>query len=188
MQSPPEPSITEPRVSFTLRRLLPESSVPNRQKAPPVVHPNQHASSSPSLGTHDGILVLTDSIGSLTRVHMFSGVEGHRCIKKDSKQLVNIFQFESEFKYRKMVVISCGVNDMSCYGLRGRELADKIGPRLEAVCRNHPGTTFIFNSVLYTRHSWLNRDIDILNGLMFDLSICVNNFNFRTSMFNFGAF
>ena len=80
-----------------------------------------------------------------------------------------------------MVVISCGVNDLSCYGLWGQELADKVCPLLDKVCRKHQSTTFIFNSVLYTRHSWLNNEIDILNSRMFDLSLHVHNFLFFDS-------
>ncbi len=92
-----------------------------------------------------------------------------------------MFQYESEFKYRNIVLISCGVNDLSSYGMRGRELANKVCPQLLETCRKHPSTTFIFNSILYTRHGWLNDEIDVLNNIMFDLSIMTQNFNFFDS-------
>ena len=70
---------------------------------------------------------------------------------------------------------------MSCYGLRGHVLADIICPRISEAAQNHPNTTFVFNSVLYTRHSWLNGEIDVLNKLMFELSLVTRNFVFFDS-------
>ena len=39
-----EPNVTNPRISFTFRKLLPESDVPKRPKAPPVIHPDEYQS------------------------------------------------------------------------------------------------------------------------------------------------
>ena len=96
--------------------------------------------------------------------------------------------FGPEFKYRSVVVFSCGVNDLSCYGLRftslvirGHVLADIICPKISEAAQNHQNTTFVFNSMLYTRHSWLNGEIDVLNKLMFELSLVTRNFVFFNS-------
>ena len=70
---------------------------------------------------------------------------------------------------------------MSCYGLRGHVLADLVCARLAESCRRHPGTVFIFNSVLYTRINWLNAEIDTFNQHMLELSLQVPNLIFFDS-------
>ena len=178
----PDASIEEPRVSFTFRRLLPESDIPTPPRAPPITHPDEYRSKkSPPHATHHGILLLTDSILSPTPEHIFDKIKDHRCIKKVNKRLVDIFGFEPEFRYRKTVVISCGVNDLSCYGLRAHSLADIVCARLAASCRQHHGTTFIYNSMLYTGHGWLNDEIEEFNRIMFELSLEVPNLFFFDS-------
>ena len=184
----PDPSVSEPRISFTFRRLIPEAEVPRRERPPPITRPGQHRPPPPQPqrpvtqpGTHGGILLLTDSILAPVPEQIFNRVQGHRCIKKQNKQLINIFNFEGEFSYRDVVVFSCGVNDLSRYGIRGQELSDRIAYRLLDCCHRNPGTTFVFNSVLYTRHDWLNEEIDILNRNMFELSVDCQNLLFFDS-------
>ena len=179
---PADPTVTNPRISFTFRKLIPESEVPKPTPAPPICHPDEYVSpQSPPRGTHAGILLLTDSILSHTPEHIFDKIPGHRLIKKVNKRLTDVMAFEPEFRYRNMVVFSCGVNDLSCYGLRGHVLADIMCPRIAEAAKNHPNTTFVFNSLLYTRHSWLNEEIDVLNKLMFELSLVTRNFVFFDS-------
>ena len=96
-------------------------------------------------------------------------------------QLVNVLDYQAEFRYREVVVISCGVNDLSRYGLSGRQLADRICRRLIDICQRHPNTTFVFNSILYTRHEWLNDQIDIFNNAMFEASVSCPNLLFFDS-------
>ena len=177
-----EPHITASRVSFTFRKLVPEADIPRRPRAPPIVHPDEYQSpSSPPRGSHQGVLLLTDSILAGTPEFLFDKIDGFRCIKKINKRLTDIFNFEPEFRYRKTVVISGGVNDLSCYGLRAHVLADLVCNRLIKTCQNLPNTTFIFNSILYTGHSWLNEEIDEFNRIMFDLSLRVPNLFFFDS-------
>ena len=179
---PADSSTNRPRISFTFRKLVPESDAPKRPQAPPICHPDKYAfPNSPPHGTHNGILLLTDSILSQTPDHIFDRIPGHRLIKKENKRLVDVTSFEPEFKYRRAVVFSCGVNDLSCYGYRGDVLVDLMGPRIADSCRNYPNTSFIFNSILYTRHEWLNNEIDTTNKLMFELSLTLPNFYFFDS-------
>lgn len=179
---PATPTATNSRISFTFRKLIPESEVPRPPRAPPICHPDQYVSpQSPPRGTHAGILLLTDSILSNTPEFIFDKIPGHRLIKKVNKRLTDIMAFEPEFKYRKTVIFSGGVNDLSCYGLRGHVLADLICPKISNAAKNNPNTTFVFNSVLYTRHQWLNNEIDTLNRAMFELSLETKNFVFFDS-------
>ena len=172
----PEPNVTNPRISFTFRKMLKETEVPKRSKAQPIVHPDDYQSpDSPPRGSHQGILLLTDSILAGTPEFIFDKIEGFRCIKKINKRLTDIFNFEPEFRYRKAVVFSAGVNNLSCYGLRAHVLADLICNRLEKTCCKNSNTTFVYNSMLYTGHSWLNQEIDEFNKIMFDLSLRVPN-------------
>jgi alkylated DNA repair dioxygenase AlkB len=179
----PDESVTTPRISFTFRRLIPLSELPSRPRAPPITHPDHYSSpNSPPRGTHERVLLLTDSILASTPTHIFDKVESHRCIKKVNKRLVDIFGFEHEFRFTSTVIISCGVNDLACYGLRAHVLADMVTGKLADTCRRHPGTTFIYNSVLHTRyHRWLNNEIDAFNRIMFELSFHVPNLKFFDS-------
>ena len=178
----PDPNIQDPRISFTFRKLIPEDDVPKRPKAPPIVHPDDYQSpKSPPRGSHQGILLLTDSILAGTPEFIFDKIAGFRCIKKMNKRLTDIFNFEPEFRYRKTVIISAGVNDLSCHGLRAHVLADLICNRLEKTCRKYPKTTFVYNSMLYTGHFWLNQEIEEFNKIMFNLSLRVPNLFFFDS-------
>ena len=175
-------AISDPRISFTFRHLIPESELPKRPRAPPIQHPDLFRSpNSLPQGTHERVLFLTDSILAGTPPHIFNRVDKHRCIKKINKRLVDIFNFEPEFRYTSTVIISCGVNDLSCYGLRSHVLADLVASRLANTCRKHSSTTFVFNSLLHTRIHWLNREIDSFNRIMFELSFQVPNLKFFDS-------
>ena len=173
---PVDPAATGPRISFTFRKLKSESDMPKRPQAPPICHPDKYSGPrTQPQGTHSGILLLTDSILSQTPEHIFNRIPGHRLIKKENKCLVDIMSFEPEFKYRKAVVFSCGVNDLSCYGFRGHTLSGVMGPKIADACKKHSSTSFIFNSILYTRHDWLNSEIDTMNMAMFELSMTLPN-------------
>ena len=79
------------------------------------------------------------------------------------------------------VVLSAGVNDLSCYGLRAHVLADMVVNRLRDTCRKHMKTEFIYNSILHTTHDWLNVEIDIFNKIMYELSFNIPNLLFFDS-------
>ena len=175
---------TEPRISFGFRRLRPKSAIPSRSPAPPVTHPDNYRSpNTVPAGTHERCLLLTDSILSSTPVSIFNRVQNLRCIKKDNKRLVNIFNFEPEFSICNTVIISAGVNDLSCYGLRANVLADLVCERLRRTCRMHPHTKFIFNSILnvHNKHDWLNHEINVFNSIMHELSRGIPNMAFFDS-------
>ena len=89
--------------------------------------------------------------------------------------------FGPDFRFSDFVVISCGINDMSRYGKTSHVLADMILTRLSDCCARHPDTVFIFNSVLHTKHAWLNNEVDTLNRYMFELSMRVPNLRFFDS-------
>ena len=175
---------SEPRISFGFRRLKHEASAPRRPPAPPITRPEAYRSpNSIPTGTHERCLLLTDSILSSAPTSIFSQISNLRCIKKSNKRLVDIFNFEPEFAITNTVIISAGVNDLSCYGLTARTLADIVCNRLRHTCRKHPGTKFMFNSVLnvHNKHDWLNKEIDTFNGFMYELSLSVPNLAFFDS-------
>ena len=89
-----------------------------------------------------------------------------------------MFNFEPEFKYTDVVVISCGVNDLSRYGRRSEVLADLVTRRLKETCAKHKKTTFVFTSLLSTSFGWLNRAIGSFNTIMFELAATVPNLKF----------
>lgn len=177
-------SVSEPRISFTFRRLLPHDRRPVKPRVPPIAPPKPPKlpqSIAPTGGTHSRILFLTDSVLSKTPTHLFGRVEGHKCIKKENYELKNIFNFSPEFGYSNYVVISCGVNDLSRYGCRAHTLADLVCKRLRHACQKYKNTIFIFNSLVSTSFSWLNREIGEFNNIMFDMACEVENLYFFDS-------
>ena len=80
-----------------------------------------------------------------------------------------------------MVVISCGLNDLSRYNKRAHVLADLVTRRFDECCRNNPNTTFVFNSILLTSYDWLNEEITEFNRIMFELSFQHSNMIFFDS-------
>ena len=118
-----------------------------------------------------------------TPERLFNGVGqgNYRCIKKMNYELADILNFEPEFRYSDVVVISCGVNDLARYGRRSHVLADLVTSRFTECCENNRETTFMFTSILSTSHEWLNSAIGDFNRIMFELSIKIPNFLFFDS-------
>ena len=175
---------TEPRISFGFRRLKPTNSVPKRAPAPPITRPDMYSPlSTIPTGTHERCLLLTDSILSAAPTSIFNRAENVRCIKKSAKRLVDVFDFEPEFGITNTVIISAGVNDLSCHGLSARALADTVCSRLRNSCQKYRGTRFIFNSVLnvHNKHGWLNHEIDTFNELMHRFCLTIPNMAFFDS-------
>ena len=179
-----DPTITAPRISFTFRELIdPVPKVPAPViEQPPVVEPREVK----VMGSKHRILFLTDSVLNSTPEYIFDRVENHRCIRKKNFYLTDIFNFEPEFRYSKFVILSGGVNDMSTNHngrppMTAHALADYMSNRLRECCDKNSDTTFIFNSVLHTKHSWLNDEIDNLNNIIFELSCTIPNLRFFDS-------
>ena len=79
----------------------------------------------------------------------------------------DVHLFENEFSYTDFVFISAGVNDLSRYGWNGASLSQYF----KNLLKKYPKTQFIFNSVLLTNRSWLNKDIEKLNNELFHFSL-----------------
>lgn len=182
-------TVTEPRLSFTFRYICePIPKVP----APALEKPVKKAkldllSDIPATKGKERILFLHDSILNSAPEHIFGKVPNHRCVKKQNYYLTDIFKFSSEFKYSSFVIISCGVNDLSTrYGDRlpmsGQELFDFVSKRISRTCELNPNTTFVFNSLIHTRHAWLNNEINIVNNLIFRLICTIPNMRFFDSL------
>ena len=178
-------TITAPRVSFTFRRLrdsvTQNSTIP--QQVPPIKPPTP-VKPTIACGTHRRILFLTDSVLKNTPEFIFNNIGGndnYRCIKKVNYQLADVLNFEPEFRYSDIVIISCGVNDLARYGKRPEVLADLVIRRLKECCEKHKHTSFIFTSILSTNHQWLNNAIGRFNKFMSDLANEVSNMSFFDS-------
>ena len=176
----PDPLATQPRISFTLRHMDPSREPPISPAIPPIEQPKPDLPIIDS-GSHKRVLFLTDSVLSSTPPHLFNRIQGHRCVKKTNYQLADIFGFEPEFQYSDMVVISCGLNDLSRYGKRAHVLADLVTRRFGECCRKNPNTTFVFNSILLTSYGWLNEEITEFNRIIFELSFQHSNMIFFDS-------
>lgn len=176
-----EPDVKEPRVSFTIRKLTSEDTTAlsshEQSHIPPIAPPPVQAKTRTSR-----VLLITDSLHKATPEHVFEKVPDVTCVKKECYELTNIFQFEPDFKFAQTVIMSCGVNDLSRYGKTANSLADLVCRRLEESCNEHRKTNFVFNSLVYSKDKeWLNREIDVFNEYMFELSMRIPNLSFYDS-------
>ena len=175
-----EPNVTDPRVSFTVRKLSPENetrSSQQRSSIPPIAPPATETQKRTSR-----VLLLTDSVHKSTPENLFEQVAQHTCVKKECYELTDVFKFENNFEHARTVILSCGVNDLSRYGKSANTLADLVCHKLDNGCRKHINTNFIFNSITHSRDkAWLNREIDTFNHHMYELSRRVPNLSFFDS-------
>ena len=105
-------------------------------------------------------IFITDPVFNLKNtpeaiINRLGGGNQYRCIKKVNYQHADIFNFEPEFKYSDLVIISCGVNDLARYGKRPEVLADLVTRRLKKCCSKHRSTNFVFTSILSKAHDSL---------------------------------
>ncbi len=175
---PLTPSVTAPRVSLTFRKLIPPSN------PPPRVHPIQkptrsRPSTAASQPPAERVLLLTDSIHNSLPVELFP--DNIHCVKKDLFQLCDIDQHEYLFPHHKYVIVSSGINDLSRYNHDACSLLRNIFDKILHFCRKYPETTFIFNSLLSTKFSWLTPESTKVNRAMFDMSMRITNLWFFDS-------
>lgn len=164
---PPDPSCKLPRLSFTFRRLVPHPRPTPKPAIPPIAEVvTPHNTHSPN----KRVLLLTDSVNIGLKTQLFRDT-GLTCIKKPLFELSRIDDFEHEFLYTDYVVISSGINDISRYGHSSESIAALISGKLRLWVNKYPNTVFIFNSLLYTRFSWLNKRVSCVNRSLFHLSL-----------------
>jgi hypothetical protein len=173
-------SVTGQRISFTFRRLCdPVAQAPDPHVPP--ISPPQPVRPRIAHGTHRRVLFLTDFVLKHTPESIFNRLGGdnkYRCVKKINYELKDIFNFEPEFQYSDIVVISCGINDLARHGKRSEVLADLVMERFRKCCAKHKNTSFVFTSLLSTKHEWLNRAVGSFNRYMYELAAEVPNLTF----------
>ncbi len=176
-----EPDAKGCRISLTFRKLITSTPPSNSQQDSPIpARATPAPPPQPSRPTR--VLLLTDSILASTPVHLFENIPNHICIKRKEYQFANLDQYQSEFEYTDVVILSMGINDLSRYGHTARTLADCIAPRLKHYSHRYPDTKFVINSVLLTRDiKWCNKEVHIFNQIMFELSRDTRNLSFFDS-------
>lgn len=171
-----EPEVTGSRISFTFRQLIDAPKVA-KSDIPPIA-PNVPK----PVDKQTRVLFLTDSVLSSTPNFIFNTLPNHVCIKKLNFQLTDVHSFRDEFDYTDVVIVSCGVNDLSRYGHTANSLADVVCRRFKQYSEQFPNTKFIFNTILLSRdHKWLNTEIISFNKYMYDLSRRTPNLYFFNS-------
>ena len=163
-----DPAVSTSRVSFTIRRLVAISPEETKQDIPPITPPSPPTQDK----KQKRVLLITDSVHSSMPTFLFDSISDHVCIKKVNYKLTDLDPgFSGEFAYTDIVIVSCGVNDLSRYGHTANSLADIMCKLFKQYSFRYPNTKFIFNSLLLTRdHKWLNTEIKSFNRYMFDLS------------------
>ena len=170
----PEPLEDKPRISLTFRHIpnpaqntVNDPPARNTEPVPLPEHPKR-------------VLFLTDSILSGTPPHIISP-DNHITVKKVNYQLEHVFNFEPEFGVSDQVIISAGVNDLHKFNHSAESLADTVARRLRNTCGAHPGTKFVFNSLLLTKFEWLNKEILRFNNYMYETCAGVDNLSYFDS-------
>ena len=165
-----------PRMSLTFRRHT--AALPKPQP-PPSIHrplptetqdPDPCSTSKPS---PKRVLFLTDSIIMNFPIDLFPDNVG--CIKKVNFELFNIDKYEHEFSYTDVVVINCGINDLTRHDFTARKLLDFIIPKLNKYTLKYPNVMFIINSLLYTVDPYFNGQISTYNRELFKFSVYNDN-------------
>ena len=103
-------------------------------------------------------------------------------MKRTCPQVANFDHFSSDFAVSDYVIISTGINDISCYNHTAKSLYDLVRPKIVNSCKTFKSTTFIFNSLIHTRHAWLNSEVDYFNSLIFGLTCELENFKLFDSL------
>ena len=171
------PSIREARVSFTFRHTIDPSPKP---PAPPM------EMSAPPRSHKRKILFLTDSVLYSTPEFLFGRIRNHRCIKQRNYYLTDIARYEEEFRHSRIVLLSMGINDLSTSSegrpqLSGEELGVWASRKLRLFCQKYQNTSFSVSSILHTRHTWLNAEVDTYNSIIQHLAESIPNLHFVNS-------
>ena len=90
-------------------------------------------------------------------------------------ELKDIGNFEKEFGYSDVVIISCGINDLSRYNATPAALLQDFLPKLRVYSNKFPTTKFMFSSLLESKYDWLNVNSHIVNDAVFKLSLTLDN-------------
>lgn len=168
----PEGWITEPRISLTLRMMdMSRKIEPSPEGPVPPIRPPKIIEPSIATGTSKRVLFLTDSVLRTTPCHILNRAPKHRVVKKTNYELVNVLGFEPEFEYSDIVMIACGINDLSRYGKSAYVLADLFLQKFHQCLIKHKHTDFVFITIGETKWDWLNKEVQIFNNLMFSLSL-----------------
>ena len=178
---PASPKPCGPRLSLTFRHHT--AALPKRPIPPPICRPNpvdppktlspKPQSSSTPIASPSRVLFLTDSIISNFPVDLFSKDIG--CIKKRNFELFNIENYEKEFSYTDIVVLSCGINDLTRHQYTAHTLSQFIKQKLREYSVKFPNVIFVVNSLLYTTDPYFNREVSIYNREMFQFSLSVES-------------
>lgn len=124
------------------------------------------------------VLFLTDSVHASFNTKLLGN--NVYCVRKINMLLTDTSTFEHEFKYSDIVVISCGVNDLSRNGYSASALASEMRDQVYSWCRRYPDKEFIFNSIFNISRNvqWsdlINQNIDSFNRFIFEVSLNIGN-------------
>ena len=131
-----EPDVTGSRLSFTFHKL--------RSEPTPIAPPSAVKISAASAGDRlKRVLFLTDSVLSTlssSPEYLFEAAQKHvyQEDKLSAGRVADIDNFSPEFAHSDIVIVSCGINDLSRYGKTAETLADIALQRVR-----YPNTKFI---------------------------------------------
>lgn len=125
---------------------------------------------------HTSFFQITAVMCTYAPEYLFESIPNHTCVRKTNFKLSDIDNFSPEFGYTDVVIVSCGINDLSRYGHTANSLADCITHRFKQYSTRYPNTKFIINSLLRSRdYQWLNAEVELFNHYMFELSRSTRN-------------
>ena len=186
----PKCGVKSPRVSLTFRHMAadPPPPVPSSPAVPPIQPPTAgfECAPNPNLNPVHRVLLLTDSIHASFNTRLLG--DNVYSVRKINFNLVNTKMFEKEFEYSDMIVISCGVNDLSRNQYTASSLASEMRDQVHSWCTKYPDKQFIFNSILNVSRNVngghiINQNIDNFNKFVFEMSLNISNLWFLDTQF-----
>ena len=78
---------------------------------------------------------MTDSLLNSISDSDFHSLNNYRCVKRVNPELTKYFDNQSDLNASDIVIISGGINDLSCHNYSAESLADVVRPKLERCCK-----------------------------------------------------
>ena len=159
---PPEQEAVGPRISITLRHLLPPGTRhPQHKPADKRVKPTQ-------------VLVLSDSRNTSFDCSTFK--QPIYCFKEKLYCLSDIGEHAELIDKADVVLISCGINDLAVRNRNPREVFESFRNSFYSIKKRSPNKRIIFEaiapvSMTADRYNVINPAINYLNSNLFELAL-----------------
>ena len=162
------------RISITFRMLAPVSTNTRRAQTSATHNTNMNVTDKTRR-----VLILSDSKNATFDCSLLRNPVV--CFREDLFYLRDIDRYSTLISKADIVLISAGINDLQKNRVSPRQLHDHMREFVQRINRQYPNTRILFDaitplSMTADRFCVLNNNIDQLNKLLVELSVCSRNF------------